>query len=102
MLKTGSFRQQKSWRPKTDFKSLLGSIQTCLFKKEVYYVGGMALHAVEVATGKHLWRLKSPDVAVNRGAFFFGFCAAVLGKNGKKGRIIANTGLNVYCYEAAR
>ena len=37
MLKTGSFRQQKSWRPKTDFKSLLGSIQTCLFKKEVYF-----------------------------------------------------------------
>ena len=68
----------------------------------VYYVGGMVLHAVEVATGKHLWRLKSPDVAVNQGAFFFGFVAAVPGKNGKKGHIIANTGLNVYCYEAAR
>jgi len=68
----------------------------------VYYAGGAVLHAVEVATGKHLWRLQSPDVKRNSGAYFYDFVSGVPGKAGQKGRILACTGLNVYAYEAAK
>jgi outer membrane protein assembly factor BamB len=70
----------------------------------LYYLGGGdgKLHAVDADTGKHLWKLNSPDVTKNSGAFFYGVCAAVLGKNGQKGRVIGTTGLNAYCFEAIR
>jgi outer membrane protein assembly factor BamB len=70
----------------------------------LYYLGGGdgKLHAVDADTGKHLWKLISPDVTKNSGAFFYGLCAAVPGKNGKKGRVIGTTGLNAYCFEAVR
>jgi outer membrane protein assembly factor BamB len=70
----------------------------------LYYLGGGdgKLHAVDADTGKHLWKLTSPDVTKNSGAFFYGLCATVPGKNGQKGRVIGTTGLNAYCYEAVR
>ena len=70
----------------------------------LYYLGGGdgKLHAVDADTGKHLWKLTSPDVTKNSGAFFYGLCATVAGKNGQKGKVIGTTGLNAYCYEAVR
>jgi outer membrane protein assembly factor BamB len=68
----------------------------------LYYLGGGdgKLHAVDADTGKHLWRVKSPDESVNSGAYFYGLCAAVPAKNSAKGTIVATTGLNAYGYEA--
>ena len=69
----------------------------------LYFLGGDGkLHAVDANTGKHIWKLSSPDVTKNSGAFFYGLCATVAGKNGQKGRVIGTTGLNAYCYEAVR
>jgi outer membrane protein assembly factor BamB len=70
----------------------------------VYYAGGGdgLLHAVEVQTGKHLWKLQSPDFKGNSSAYFWGMVAGLPAANGKKGRIFASTGLNVYCYEAVK
>lgn len=70
----------------------------------VYYTGGSdrSLHAVEVKTGKTHWKLRSPDTSENQDAFFFGYLTGVPASNGRKGRIFANTGLNIYCYEAIR
>lgn len=70
----------------------------------LYYLGGGdgKLHAVDASTGKHLWRLKSSDVDKNVGAFFYGVCVAVAGKNGEKGKVIATTGQNAYCFEAIK
>jgi outer membrane protein assembly factor BamB len=70
----------------------------------VYYLGGGdgLLHAVDAETGKHVWKVKSPDLGVNSGAWFYGVCVAVPGKNGEKGVVVATTGLNAYGYEAIR
>ena len=70
----------------------------------VYFSGGGdgRLHAIDATTGKHLWRVKSPDEVVNPGAWFYGVCVAVAGKEGSKGRVIVTTGLNAYGYEAIR
>ena len=70
----------------------------------VYYAGGGdgLLHAVDVQTGKHLWKLQSPDFRANSDAYFWGMVAGLPAQNGKKGRIFASTGLNVYCYEAVK
>lgn len=69
-----------------------------------YFAGGGdgKLHAIDAATGQHLWRVKSPDESVNSGAWFYGVCVAVPGKDGHKGRVVATTGLNAYGYEAIR
>ncbi len=70
----------------------------------VYYLGGGdgLLHAVDANTGKHLWKVSSPDLKVNSGAWFYGVCVAVPGKNGSKGVVVATTGLHAYGYEAIR
>jgi outer membrane protein assembly factor BamB len=70
----------------------------------VYYVGGGdgLLHAVDVSNGKTMWKLTSPDLNVYSGAHFFGGISGVPAKDGKKGRIMANTGRHVYCYEAIK
>ena len=70
----------------------------------LYFMGGGdgRLHAIDANTGKHLWRLRSPDVDKNSDAFFYGTCVAVPGQGGKKGRVVATTGLNAYGYEAIR
>ena len=68
----------------------------------LYFLGGGdgKLHAIDAATGRHLWRLRSPDEDQNSGAFFYGVCVAVPGQSGQKGQIISTTGLNAYGYEA--
>lgn len=70
----------------------------------LYYLGGGdgLLHAVDASNGKHLWKISSPDLKVNRGAWFYGLCAAIPGKNGGKGVVVATTGLNAYAFEAIR
>jgi len=70
----------------------------------LYYSGGGdgLLHAVDAETGKHLWKISSPDLKENSGAWFYGLCVAVPGKNGSKGVVVATTGLNAYGYEAIR
>jgi outer membrane protein assembly factor BamB len=65
--------------------------------------GDGKLHAVEAATGKYFWKLDSPDKSQNKQAVFStSLCAVIPGKNGQKGKVIALTGLNAYCYEAER
>ena len=70
----------------------------------IYYIASKKLLAVEAATGKLLWDLPCPDAYTQDrpDSWFFGFVTGVPGKNGQKGRIIATTHLNVYCFEAAR
>lgn len=70
----------------------------------VYYAGGGdgLLHAVEVQTGKHLWKLQSPDVLRDSRAFYQGMVAGLPGQGGNTGTIFANTGRNIYAYPAAR
>ena len=70
----------------------------------VYYAGGGdgLLHAVDVLTGKHLWKLQSPDTKRSSSAFFQGMVAGVAGSGGSPGRIIANTGFSIVAYQAAR
>ncbi len=70
----------------------------------IYFVGGGdgLLHAVDVDTGRHLWKIRSPDEAVNSNAWFARYCAAFPGQNGQKGRIVVTSGLNAFAYEAVR
>ena len=71
----------------------------------VYFVGGGdgLLHAVEVATGKHLWRLHSPDLKNNSGAWFKRYVSVLPPKNeDEKGKVLVSSYLSAFCYEAAR
>lgn len=70
----------------------------------VYYAGGGdgLLHAVEVQTGKHLWKLQSPDLKQDSRAFYNGMVAGLPGQGSEKGKIFVNTGLHIYAYDAAR
>lgn len=70
----------------------------------VYYIASKNLLAVEVATGKLLWDLPSPDAREEKrsDSWFGGFVTGVPGKNGQKGKIYATTNLNLYCFDAAR
>lgn len=73
-------------------------------KGVVYYAGGgdRLLHAVEVQTGKHLWKLQSPDLKQDSRAFYNGMVAGSPGQGAEKGKIFVNTGLHIYAYEAAQ
>jgi outer membrane protein assembly factor BamB len=55
------------------------------------------LYAVDALNGKLLWKIKAPD-----GRSFKMECAIIQGPDGEKGRVIASTYLNGYCYEAER
>ena len=71
----------------------------------VYFVGGGdgLLHAVEVATGKHLWRLHSPDLEENKGAWFKSDVRVILSESeDEKGKVLVSSYLSAFCYEAAR
>lgn len=71
----------------------------------VYYTtgGDGRLHAVDIRTGKHIWKLKCPDKNYDANHPFKSDGVAVFaGKNGKKGRIVASGFINAYCYEAVR
>jgi outer membrane protein assembly factor BamB len=71
----------------------------------VYFTGGGdgLLHAVEIETGKHLWRLQSPDLKHNRGAWFKEVVRTIpADAEGEKGKVIVSSYLSAFCYEAAR
>ena len=71
----------------------------------VYFVGGGdgLLHAVDIATGKHLWRIHSPDLEVNSGAWFKPRVSVLPAeREGEKGKVITSSYLSAFCYEAAR
>lgn len=68
----------------------------------VYYIASQKLLAVEIATGKLLWKLDCPDDYTEKrtDSWFSGFVTGTAGQNGQKSRIFAGTNLNVYCFEA--
>ncbi len=70
----------------------------------VYFVGGGdgLLHAVDIETGKHHWKISSPDLAVNSNAWFARYCAVFPGEDGKKGKVVVSSGLHAFAYEAER
>jgi outer membrane protein assembly factor BamB len=70
----------------------------------VYYgsSGDGRIHAVDIETGKHLWRLKSYDSYNDERYFFMKQCIVVPGENGKKGKVIVSSYSHAYCYEAAK
>ncbi|HEX9650870.1 MAG TPA: PQQ-binding-like beta-propeller repeat protein, partial [Cyclobacteriaceae bacterium] len=71
----------------------------------VYFTtgGDGRLHALDIQTGKHIWKLKCPDKNYDPSYPFKSDGVAVFqGKNGKKGKIIASGFINAYCYEAIR
>jgi outer membrane protein assembly factor BamB len=94
-LETG----QQLWRVRTSgMGSEFGYINGVLYFTGA---GDGKLHAIEASSGKYLWKLSSPDVSKNKLAYFVNMYA-IEGKKGEKGKIIALTGLNAYCYEAER
>ena len=71
----------------------------------VYYVGGGdgLLHAVEIATGEHLWRIRSPDLERSSGAFFMPQVSIVPATEaGEKGRIVVSSYIAAMAFEAVR
>lgn len=70
----------------------------------VYYIASKNLLAVDIATGKLLWDLPCPDAYTEgrNDSWFFGFVTGIPDENGQKGRIIATTHLNAYCFEAVK
>jgi outer membrane protein assembly factor BamB len=68
-----------------------------------YFVGGNAqLFAIDVAAGKILWQFGSPDSKTNSKAFFKQAVRVKAGENGGKGKVMVQSYLNAFCYEAAR
>ncbi len=68
-----------------------------------YFVGGNAkLFAIDVAAGKILWQFDSPDIKTNSNAFFKQAVRVRAGENGGKGKVMVQSYLNAFCYEAAR
>ena len=69
----------------------------------IVYFADSKVHAIDVATGKYLWHLKSPDLKeYGSGAFFKNGLWVIPGKDGKKGRIITSTYRSGVCYEAIK
>ena len=69
----------------------------------VYFVGGFTgkLHALDVSTGEHVWKLESDKLDPDDHSSFktnavYVFPAA----NGKPARVVALTHLYAYCFEA--
>ena len=57
------------------------------------------VYAYDTDTGELLWRLGSPEYDHFKG---YGGFRVIPGKDGEKGKIIACTSLNAYCFEAER
>jgi outer membrane protein assembly factor BamB len=65
----------------------------------VYFVSNN-LYAVDFKTGKEYWNIACPDQKMDHEAYFRNHCVVIPGKNGQKGKIIANSGMSTICYEA--
>ena len=71
----------------------------------VYFVGGGdgLLHAVDIQTGKHLWKVRSPDLDRNSGAWFDRKVTVVPpGPGQEKGTVVVNSYIAAMAFEAAR
>ncbi len=71
----------------------------------IYFVGGGdgLLHAVEAESGKHLWRLHSPDLEENKGAWFKSDVRVIPSKKeDEKGKVLVSSYLSAFSYEAAQ
>jgi outer membrane protein assembly factor BamB len=70
----------------------------------VYCIANKNLKAIEVATGKLLWDIPSPDIKLNKisDSWFQGFVTGIPAKDGQKGKIIATTDHSIYCFEAIK
>ncbi len=66
----------------------------------IYFVGKY-VYAIEVATGKLVWRLDA-NLAPNPADFYTAELSVAPGKDGEKGKVVVKTGRTVYCYEAYR
>ncbi|MCK4664105.1 MAG: PQQ-like beta-propeller repeat protein [Bacteroidales bacterium] len=70
----------------------------------VYFVGGSdgKFHAVDISTGKTVWRLNAEIIEDYDGLFRPYAVYVFSGENGNKGKIIALTDMYAYCFEAYR
>ncbi len=78
------------------------SVHSLHFLNDVLYFtsrGDGKLYAYDTENGELLWRLNSPDVEIFQG---YGGLRTVPGKDGEKGKVIASTYLNAYCFEAEK
>ncbi|MCK4664104.1 MAG: PQQ-binding-like beta-propeller repeat protein [Bacteroidales bacterium] len=68
----------------------------------VYFVGGSdgKFHAVDISTGKTVWRLNAEIIEGNDGIFNTNAVYVIPGTNGNKGKVIALTHMYAYCFEA--
>ena len=83
--------------PSADGSSFLSALNGV-----VYFSGLGKLHAVDIATGDHIWRLESPDIAHNSDAFLQPQVVAIPGRNGNKGIILTSSYLSAMAFEAVR
>jgi outer membrane protein assembly factor BamB len=71
----------------------------------VYFNGGASskLHAVDIRSGKTVWKIDPQKIGSNREEIFMGTAIYTIpGENGKKGKVISLTGNFAYCFEAYR
>jgi len=71
----------------------------------VYFNGGASgkLHAVDIRSGKTVWKIDPHKIGSNREEIFMGTAIYTIpGENGKKGKVISLTGNFAYCFEAYR
>jgi len=71
----------------------------------VYFNGGASgkLHAVDIRSGKTVWKIDPKLIGDTRGEIFMGTAIYTIpGENGKKGKVISLTGNYAYCFEAYR
>jgi outer membrane protein assembly factor BamB len=71
----------------------------------VYFNGGASskLHAVDIRSGKTVWKIDPQKIGSNREEIFMGTAIyTISGENGKKGKVISLTGNFAYCFEAYR
>jgi hypothetical protein len=70
----------------------------------VYFNGGATgrLHAVDIRSGKTVWKLDTDRLDQKGDRFRNTAVYTIPGENGKKGKVIALSGLYAYCFEAYR
>lgn len=69
-----------------------------------YFVGGSTgyLHAVDTENGQVLWRIDASRFESAEASFTTNAVYCIPGEGGAKGKVIALTSMNAYCFEAAR
>ncbi|MFY8000138.1 MAG: PQQ-binding-like beta-propeller repeat protein [Candidatus Kapaibacteriota bacterium] len=75
--------------------SILG--QLFVMNGVLYFTGGSdgVLHAIDIKTGKHLWKIECPNRQNDSNDYFFG------NVTGRDGKIFVCSGFHLYCYEVA-